>query len=415
MAISNKPTWTDVAIKSGYPRLTANAHADVVIAGGGLAGLLCAYTLAKAGKRVIVLEAATVGDGITAATTAFLTQSIDTDVSDLLSMHGKANARLIISSHQKAIDYIEQIIEDEHIDCDFMRVPDIHYSNEVSEEKALQDEYTAYKKLGIEVALRQDTDLGFVQAGHIVIPNQAKFHPLKFINGLLPALQELGVTLYEHTEVKKVRKGKGVAMYAGSHKVTAQHGIIATYKPLGNPIKTFGKKGMYVTYVYELRIPKGIIAEGIYEDSENPYHYFRVDRNGAHDRMIIGGEDNRQELRLHKQKNFNVLKKYVDQLLFGKKYTITRKWSGPILEPSDGLALIGKLDEHRLVATAFSGNGMTYSAIAAMLCRDIILGKSNRWKKLYDPTRIPTAKQLLKKGKDYAQEFFGGVVKNALE
>jgi hypothetical protein len=91
-----------------------------------------------------------------------------------------------------------------------------------------------------------------------------------------------------------------------------------------------------------------------------------------------------------------------------------KKWSGPILEPVDGLALIGKYAPHQYVATGFSGNGMTYAGISALLMTDLISGKKNPWTKVYDPKRKLTAKQLVKKGIDYTSEFFGGAVKNLI-
>ena len=108
------------------------------------------------------------------------------------------------------------------------------------------------------------------------------------------------------------------------------------------------------------------------------------------------------------------LEKYLKGLMAGRPYRITKKWSGPILEPSDGLPLIGHIKPHQYVATGFSGNGMTYAGVAATLLRDLLLGLENPWKTLYDPRRIPSLQQLLKKGKDYIGEFFGGAVRNTI-
>lgn len=164
-----------------------------------------------------------------------------------------------------------------------------------------------------------------------------------------------------------------------------------------------------------MQIPKGLFKQGIYEDTENPYHYFRIDRNGEFDRMIIGGEDNRKEVEFGKQKNFDALRNYLKQLMGDRKFVIVRKWSGPILEPSDGLPLIGEFKPKQLLAAAFSGNGMTYSAIAAMMFKNIIIGKKSKWTSLYDPKRTPTIKQLYVKAKDFGEEFIQGVVKNTIK
>ena len=58
---------------------------------------------------------------------------------------------------------------------------------------------------------------------------------------------------------------------------------------------------------------------------------------------------------------------------------------------------------------------MTYSAITALIMRDIITGKKNPYTNLYDPKRTPTLTQLWKKGRDYTEEFFRGAVANILK
>ncbi len=142
------------------------------------------------------------------------------------------------------------------------------------------------------------------------------------------------------------------------------------------------------------RFPKEYIKKESTKNCKNPYHYFRIDRNQGpqdkYDRMIVGGEDNREEAEFNKQKNFNALKDYLKNTFGAQDYAITRKWNGPIMEPSDGLALIGEFKPQQLLATAFSGNGMTYSLIAATIFKDIVLGKKNSLIKIYDPTRVPT-------------------------
>jgi glycine/D-amino acid oxidase-like deaminating enzyme len=178
------------------------------------------------------------------------------------------------------------------------------------------------------------------------------------------------------------------------------------------------KKGMYYSYVYELEIPKGAIGEGLYEDDHNPYHYFRIDQGENNDRMIIGGEDHRKEIPIDQNRNFNALEKYIQETFPGLMYRIVKRWRGPILEPSDGLPLIGRYDDkepNRYVATAFSGNGMTYGTISGMLISDLILGKKNPWEDFYDPRRALPFKGIILKGRDYIEEFIKGVVKNIIE
>src|SRR5690606_27255689 len=149
----------------------------------------------------------------------------------------------------------------------------------------------------------------------------------------------------------KIRRGEVSTLWA----------VSATYQPFGQPAGLFFKKGMYVSYVLELQIPKDALKEGIYEDTQNPYHYFRVDSGSRHERMIVGGEDHLSEIPINTHKPLLVLRDYVRAHFGHLKYKIVREWSGPILEPVDGKAFIGKHKHPRvLYAFGFSGNGMTY-------------------------------------------------------
>jgi glycine/D-amino acid oxidase-like deaminating enzyme len=161
-----------------------------------------------------------------------------------------------------------------------------------------------------------------------------------------------------------LKEGPGsvtVKIAAGS--VTAKDVIVSTYAPFNNPRISKYKKGVYNSYVFEIRVPEGIFTEGLYWDAESPYHYFRIDRRGTFDRMILGGEDHRSELPVS-QKKFDALEKY--------------------LEPAGGLPLIGAYKPHQFVATAFSGNGMTYAMVSALIFRDLILGQKNPWIHIFD-------------------------------
>jgi glycine/D-amino acid oxidase-like deaminating enzyme len=419
MKISNTPTWQadlPAALKlKKFPKLNQNLDTDVVIIGGGMVGILSAYLLGKTGKSVVILESGKILQGATSMTTAFLTQNYDTDIPDSISIYGKKKTQLIWESHGKAIDLIEQIIKTEKIDCEFMRCSNFAYINSQDDSEVLEKEYKAMKQLGFKVQLRKNDDLKFKNFGYIETKNQAKFHSLKFLYALAGKLSEMDVQIYEQSAAEEINGDGPVEVKVGKYAVRAKNSITATYSPLNNPIQTFAKKGMYVSYVYELRVEKGLFKEGIYEDFENPYHYFRIDRGAIYDRMIIGGEDNRKEIEFRKEKNFKALHAYLTHLIPSKKFKVVRKWRGPILEPSDGLPLIGKYRAGQYVATAFSGNGMTYSGVAAMMFRDLITKKKNPWTSLYNPKRLPTVKQLAIKAKDYGEELINAAGKNTFK
>ena len=375
-----------------------------------------AYMLAREGVDVAVLEAKSLGSGATGMTTAFLTHDIDTDLVDLVDLYGERGARLAWESHAAAIEQIESIAKVEKIECHFKRCPAYVYAFSEDELEGFEDEEAAARRLGFDVAYRRKNNLGFPNHGYLEDKNQAKFHPLEFLFGLAERAERYGARIFEKTEAVKISGNKALKIETGSgYKVSAKRVIVATYDPFNKPREVFAKKGMYVSYVIEARLPKGKFKEALYWDQYNPYYYFRIDRLENFDRIILGGADHREELPVSKAKSFKDLERYLQHIVGDTSYAITKKWTGPILEPSDGLALIGEYKSNQYLAAGFSGNGMTYSMISAMVFSDLIVGRKNEWAKIYDPKRPYKAGRYFKKGLDYAQELLGGAVKNTFK
>lgn len=413
---STESSWQE-EVKASFPHLEGAIKADVAIVGGGLAGVLSAYLLAKAGKKVVLVEKNVLGSGATAMTTAFLTEMIDTDVTDLIKIHGLSKTRTIFHSHEHAIDLVEKIVREENIDCAFKRCSNFIFARFEKDNDTIEEEYEAMKSVGLDVRLLESTDIpGFVHGKMIEVRNQASFHPIRFLNAVAERAKMHGARIFEHTHATKLHSTSPVKIETDKGMVKAKCFISATYEPWNEPMRLYFKKGMYVSYVTELRFPDITLPHGTFEDTDNPYHYFRVDKTSEGTRVIIGGEDHRQDIPVHPEKNFLALEEYVRELFKGWKYEVVRRWSGPILEPVDGLAFIGyhkKLDG--LYAFGFSGNGMTYSAVAAMMFADFLEGRRNEWQEIYDPARIPRLSSLALKGRDYAEEFFDGAIRNTLK
>jgi glycine/D-amino acid oxidase-like deaminating enzyme len=409
-------TW-EIKGRPKFAKLGADTTAEVCIIGGGLAGVWCAYLLAREGVHVVLLEKDRLGEAETMYTTAFLTQYIDIDPTDLIKAYGTSTARKIWESHGRAIDDIEKVIKLEGISCDFLRVNNYVFASDTDEMKEVEKENEAIIRLGFPPSLRKKPFQGFANVGGLVLGKQGKYHPIKFFSGLVKVAAKYGVEFYEHTEVVNVSGRTALSIETKNGKVVkARDVVVTTYDPFNNPKPVHLKKGMYESYVYELRIKHGLIAEGIYEDLKNPYHYFRVDAGSRFDRLIVGGEDHRSELlKLMEKKSFKALESWIEKTFVGMRYTVTQHWHGAILEPSDGLALIGEYAPHQYLASAFSGNGMTYSAIAGRLITDLILGNKSDYAKIYDPKRKLSKRALLLKARDYTEELVQGAGKNILK
>lgn len=403
-------TWTEGVTFPTFPSLNGSVEADVAIIGGGITGITTAYLLTKAGKKVTLIEKDILTGGATCHTTAFLTHFIDTSMAHLIPMFGMQKAQGVVNSHRDAISQVETIVHDEHIDCDFSRCTNYVFAQE-DEVDVLHEEQEAGKKLGVHLEFKKDTALPIKNAGYLVLKDQAKFHPLKYLSHLVQRMTEQGCNVYEHTEATHIIPGPHVTIVTPHGNIRAKDVFVATYAPFDKTM--YFKKAYYDSYVLQASIPKGYLPEGIYEDCEEPYHYFRVDSGTTQDRLIFGGEDHRSDIPVKNAKNFRALEDHMKKMLGNTPYTITKKWEGPIMESIDGLAWIGTTKHDNIFyATGFSGNGMTYSMIAARLVADSIQGIKNQYENLYRPTRIPTLTQFAYKGKDYTNKLIGGAIRN---
>jgi glycine/D-amino acid oxidase-like deaminating enzyme len=412
--IAEGAIWDSDVKMRRFPALSQSIEADVVIVGGGITGITAAYLLSGAGLSVVLLEKNRIGFGATGLTTAFLTQYLDTDISELIAMFGSKKTHDILDSHAEAINIVESIVTKERIDCDFMRCSNYIYANNEQALRDINKEQAAASKIGLEVKLWPEGKLPFKNSGSLELPNQAKFQPLKYLSSLVDILVERGVQIFEDTEVTTIEGEDSVTVITTKAQVKAKQVLVATYVPFDKEL--FFKKAYYTSYVYEATLPANVILEGTYEDTSAPYHYFRVDHLKDKDRLIIGGSDHRSDVPVNKSKSWQALEDYIHQTFGAFPLELHRRWSGPIVEPVDGLAYIGPVKKKNIYyATGFSGNGMTYSVIAAKIVMDLILGKESSWLALYNPLRHTSLLQMLYKGRDYGLEFIGGALRNTLK
>lgn len=411
-----KSTWLeDVSIKKQYSQLTQDLEVDVAIIGAGITGATAAYKLRKLGKKVAFFEKGLIGDeSVTSYTTGFLSMFADNGLTETVETFGARKAKLVWQSQQTAIEEIAAIVKKEKIDCEFIRCSEYFYGNHNDQAMELKEEATLAQKMGFKVNFSIDGKLKFPNSGYMEVKNQGKFHATKYIASLIKIASQKGIQIFENTEISDINNDKKVVLTAGKYTITANKVLVATHDPLFNPLKIYAKKGIYQTYIYEVEIEKGLFEAATYDDENNPYHYFRIDSKPKHDRMIIGGEDHRQDIKIPESKNYKALEQYLKKIMGEHPYKIVRKWAGPIIEPVDGLPLIGWADKSKsiYIATAFSGTGMTFGTLSGVLFSNEILKQKSKFQNLYDPNRIPTAKQLWQKGKDYSGELIGGAASN---
>ena len=178
--------WAATAALPSFTPLEQNIHVDVCIVGAGISGLTTAYVLARAGKRVAVLDDGPVAGGMTQMTTAHITNQLDDRYFELEKLHGREGARLAADSHTAAIDRIETIVRQEGIDCDFARVDGYLFLAEGDRRDTLEHELEAAHRAGLRAVelLERAPFRSFDTGPCLRFPAQAQFHPLKYLSAL---------------------------------------------------------------------------------------------------------------------------------------------------------------------------------------------------------------------------------------
>lgn len=409
----SRSVWMEIRPPS-FPQLLTNTQADVCIVGAGIVGLTCAYTLLKQGKSVIVVDQGSIAGGQSARTTAHLTWVVDERYYKLEKYFGEEGARLVADSHSAAIDYIEKIILAENIDCDFERVNGYLFVAPGEPRDVLDKELIAIKKAGKEVSKASKAPFGssFDTGPCLQFPRQAQFHILKYLQGLARTILKQGGQIFCNTHVNHFEDGHSCLIKTSlGVQITAQSVIVSACTPINNRYIIHTKQAPYRTYVMAAPIPKGSVPKGLYWDTSDPYHYIRLQKHLSDpnlDWLIIGGEDHKTGQNPEDKAQYGHLEEWA-KMRFPMMGKIEYRWSGQIFESIDTIAFIGRNpgDKNIYIATGDSGNGITYGTIAGMLIPDLILGKTNEWKTLYEPSRktLATAFQYVQENLNVARQY----------
>jgi glycine/D-amino acid oxidase-like deaminating enzyme len=246
--------------------------------GGGLAGISAAYLLTREGLSVLVLEDGLIGSGETGRTTAHLSNALDDRYTEIERIHGQPGARLAAESHTAAIDRIEQLVREEGIDCDFRRVDGYLILSPGQSTDVLREELAAAHRAGLRAVTYQETGpFASVPRPCLHFPHQGQFHPLKYLSALAEAVVRQGGRICTQTYVAAIDESSPVRITTSTGAtVEARSVIVATNTPINDRVTMHTKQAPYRTYVVGLRIPRNAVPAALYWDTEDPYHYVRV-------------------------------------------------------------------------------------------------------------------------------------------
>jgi glycine/D-amino acid oxidase-like deaminating enzyme/nitrite reductase/ring-hydroxylating ferredoxin subunit len=408
------PYWAKLAPFPRFPKLQADERVDVVIVGGGITGLSAAYLLAAAGRSVALLERERCAKADTGHTTAHLTMVTDKALTELVKDFGREQAQAIWDGGLAAISQVEAIARDEQIACGFDWIAGYLHapSGNQTDHAAFEKEAAAAADLGVDAALVDEVPL-FGTPG-IRFGGQARFHPRKYLAGLARAVVARGGHIYEHSDAQEFLDSP-LRVKANGHTITCDDVVLATHNPLAGIASMASatmfqtKLALYTSYVVAGSVSRGQVPDALFWDTEQPYHYLRVERRRDRDVVIYGGEDHKTGQADDTGQCYSRLEERLTSLVPGLE--LTHRWSGQVIETPDGLPYIGETAPHQFAATGFSGNGMTFGTLAAMMARDHIVGRKNPWSELFAAGRSALSKgiwQYVKENTDFPYYLFRG-------
>ena len=383
--------WKDNVSKIRFLQLEDNKNTDVLIIGGGIAGILCAHKLKNAGIDCMLLEATEICGGITKNTTAKITIAHSLIYDKTAKRFGIEKARLYAESGMKALEEYKKIAK--NIECDYETKDSYVYT--LSGIEKIKREVGTFERIGVAAEFSDAAELPFKVNGALCIREQAQFNPLKFLYGIASDLP-----IYEHTKALEFKP----------HKIITKRGeinfkklIITTHFPIFNkhglyPLKLYQHRSYVVALQNAQKLSGMYVDESDYGLSFRSYGDLLLLGGGAHRTGKMGG-------------GWQELEK------FAKKYypnsVIVAKWAAQDCMTLDRIAYIGRYSNSTpdvLVATGFNKWGMTTAMTAADILTDIVSGKKNKYSELFSPSRtifrpqlavnlFETAKGLLTPGK----------------
>jgi glycine/D-amino acid oxidase-like deaminating enzyme/nitrite reductase/ring-hydroxylating ferredoxin subunit len=365
--------------------LDRDTSVDDLICGAGITGLTAAVVLARAGRRVMVVDAHPPHSGVTAASTGHLSTAIDGGYVAVERHFGPDAASLVAASMKAALRTIEEHAMAHGNACGFQRVPGFLAAEHTDEQGRLADELKAATRAGIEVRPAPHGILPYPVFGALWFEGQGVMDPSAYARMLADEALHLGVTLHDDTRVLAIEDGSPCRVHTErGPQIAAQQVVLATHKPQ-TKVLVQTKLRQRQSYVVAFRWDGGPVFP--LWDCATPYHYVRTATLGGDTFLIVGGEDHDTGTSSANHSRFAALADYTH-----KHFSVSLPaafWSAQVVESLDGLPFIGR--ERRgsnvHVATGFGGDGLIFGTLAATLIADAILGRPNPYGHLYDATR----------------------------
>lgn len=412
---NHEPYWIASTPDTNYPVLDRDIDVDVAIIGGGIVGITSAFLLKRKGLKVAIIDANRIIKGTSGHTTAKITSQHNLIYDKLINKFGEEKARQYADANEYAIHFIENLVKEKNIDCDFVGKPAYVYTQEDKYIKKIQDEVRAAEHLGIKAYFEERIPLPFDIKAAVRFDNQAQFHPRKYLLRLAEDIEGDGSYIFENTTAVDIEENdKCIVKCRNGKKVNASKVIIASHFPCYDGFGLYFAR-MYSEKSYALGVTiKEKFPEGMFITAEDPGRSLRSQKFEDKELIIVGGEHHKtghdkntnshyENLGVFAQDNYDVEK-------------ILYRWSTQDCMTVDSVPYVGNLTsktKNIFVATGFGKWGMTNGTASALILMDLITKGENQWADVYDSTRftpVASAKEFVTQNADVAVTLVGGKI-----
>lgn len=361
--------WQQTGTAKRYPKLSVDVESDIVVVGGGIVGLTAALELAKAGKKVCLLESDVVGGGTTGKSTGKVTSQCSAIYSTLMRKGSITDAKSYLKLTQTGLEYVQNhgrnhlgITQEES--SWLMAFSD-------TEAKMIEDEYRASLKLGLPVRITSTIPLGIKVKNALEMPNQLQINPYQYLCLLVQKAEEAGVRIFEDTRVIDFKKTHRIDVITiDGYKVSCRQVILGSHYPIYRrggmmiprltPARTYLIAGEYKDY-----------PGGMYITVGNTVRSIRGYPQEGGGMLIIGGAGHRTG----KVKEDS----YAKLAEFGKKHfgveDYPYRWSAQDYNTYDNLPFVGKMvgEDDIYLASGFAKWGLAAGTGAALYLCSLVL------------------------------------------
>lgn len=366
--------WENSPAAHESKKLRENIKTDVVIVGGGIAGILIAYKLTQNNIDCIVLEQNKIGMGVTHNTTAKITSQHNLIYDRLIRTMGREKAQKYLIANQQAVNQYAELCA--NIDCDFEEKDAYVYT--LSNPSKIEDEVRAVNSLGFKAEFTDKTDLPFSVKGAVKFKNQAQFNPMKFLYAVAKNLK-----VYENAKAEIISEKKVRTELA---EIACDKIVIASHFPFINTHGIYFMK-MYQQRSYVLALEGAPDINGMYIDEAENGLSFRSYK----EYLLLGGGGHRTG-----KQGGGYAKLEADTKHFFPNANIYCKWAAQDCMTLDGIPYIGRYSKgtpDMLTATGFNKWGMTSAMAGSDIICDLIMGKDNEFADVFTPQRFSMNKQ----------------------